>query len=49
MITLDPETAEMNPRVLQKVGRGHGGRAGIYGAVLAEGMVCRGDRIELLD
>jgi uncharacterized protein YcbX len=49
MITLDPETAEMNPRVLQKVGRGHSGKAGIYGAVLAEGMVCRGDRIELLD
>jgi uncharacterized protein YcbX len=49
MITLDPETAEMNPKVLEKVGRGHGGRAGVYGAVLVEGMVCRGDEIELLD
>lgn len=49
MITLDPETAEMNPKVLAKVGRGHGGRAGVYGAVLVEGMVCRGDEIELLD
>lgn len=49
MITLDPDTAEMNPKVLQKVGRGHGGLAGVYGAVLVEGMVCQGDEIELLD
>jgi MOSC domain-containing protein YiiM len=49
MITLDPDTAEMNPNVLRKVGRGHGGRAGVYGAVLVEGMVRRGDTIELLD
>lgn len=49
MITLDPDTAEMNPKVLQKVGRGHGGRAGIYGAVLAEGLVRLGDSIEVLD
>lgn len=49
MITLDPDTAEMNPKILQKVGRGHGGRAGVYGAILVEGMVCRGDEIELLD
>lgn len=49
MITLDPETAEMDPRVLKKVGRGHGGRAGVYGAVLAEGLVRRGDVIRLSD
>jgi len=49
MVTLDPDTAEMNPNVLQKVGRNHGGRAGVYGAVLVEGLVRRGDRIELLD
>ncbi len=49
MITLDPDTAEMNPKVLRKVGRGHGGRAGVYGAVLLVGMVHRGDTIELLD
>jgi hypothetical protein len=49
MITLDPDTAEMNPNVLRKVGRGHGGRAGVYGAVLIEGMVRRGDTIEVLD
>ena len=49
MITLDPDTAEMNPKVLRAVGRGHGGRAGVYGAVLVEGMVRRGDAVDLLD
>lgn len=49
MITIDPDTAAVDLRVLQKVGRGHGGRAGIYGAVLAEGMVSQGDTIEELD
>jgi len=49
MITLDPDTAEANPEVLRKVARGHEGKAGIYGAVLVEGMVRPGDAIELLD
>lgn len=49
MITLDPNTAEMNPKVLRAVGKGHGGKAGVYGAVLVEGMIRRGDTIELLD
>ena len=48
MITIDPETAETDLRVLQKVGRAHGGMAGVYGAVLAEGLVSRGDRVDLL-
>ena len=48
MITLDPETGEMDPKILQKVGRGHGGRAGVYAAVLSEGLVSRGDRIEVV-
>jgi uncharacterized protein len=49
MITLDPVTAEANPEVLRKVARGHEGKAGIYGAVLVEGLVRPGDAIELLD
>lgn len=49
MITLDPDTAEANPEVLRKVARGHEGKAGIYGAVLVEGMVRPGDAIEVLD
>jgi uncharacterized protein YcbX len=49
MITLDPDTAEANPEVLRKIARNHDGKAGVYGAVLVEGMVRRDDEIELLD
>ena len=48
MITLDPETAKINPRVLQHIGRDHEGHAGVYGAVLVEGVVCQGDPVELM-
>jgi uncharacterized protein len=48
MITLDPETAEANPAVIKHVSRAHGGYAGVYGAVLVEGVVKAGDGIELL-
>jgi MOSC domain-containing protein len=48
MITLDPETAEPSGAVLRKVSRAHDGMAGIYGAVLVEGTVHRGDDIELV-
>jgi uncharacterized protein YcbX len=49
MITLDPDTAEASPEILRKVVRAHDGKAGLYGAVLVEGTVRRGDAIELLD
>ncbi|MGA8145405.1 MAG: MOSC N-terminal beta barrel domain-containing protein [Candidatus Acidiferrales bacterium] len=39
MITLDPETAEPAPVVFEKVARDHSGCAGVYGAVLREGIV----------
>jgi uncharacterized protein len=48
MITLDPDTAEKTPEVLKKVAQAHDGFAGIYGAILAEGMIRRGDPVELL-
>ena len=48
MITLDPDTAEPRPEILRKVARDHDGKAGVYGAVLVEGMVRQGDEIELL-
>jgi len=48
MITLDPETAKPGPGLLRRVTRDHDGMAGIYGAVLVEGTVRRGDIIELL-
>jgi uncharacterized protein len=49
MITLDPDTAVPNPEVLRNVARGHKGTAGVYGAVLAEGMIRVGDAVEVLD
>ncbi len=49
MITLDPDTAEASPQVLRVVAQAHGGNAGVYGAVLVEGVVGRGAEIKLLD
>jgi uncharacterized protein len=49
MITLDPDTAVPNPEVLRNVARGHDGTAGVYGAVLAEGVIRAGDAVEVLD
>ncbi|HEV2805710.1 MAG TPA: MOSC domain-containing protein [Chthoniobacterales bacterium] len=49
MITLDPDTAEKTPAVLKAVAQAHEGMAGVYGAVLVEGMIRKGDPVELLD
>jgi hypothetical protein len=49
MITLDPDTSERTPAVLKKVAQAHEGTAGVYGAVIIEGMLHKGDPIELLD
>jgi uncharacterized protein len=49
MITLDPDTGEANPEVLRKVARAHEGKAGVYAAVLIEGVVRRGDVIEIIE
>ncbi len=49
IITLDPETGEKAPAVLRTVAQTHGGTTGIYGAVLVEGMVRKGDPVELLN
>src|SRR5256885_13667879 len=48
MITLDPDTSEKSPARLKAVAQAHEGMAGVYGAVLAEGMVRKGDPVELL-
>jgi uncharacterized protein YcbX len=48
MITLDPDTAEKTPAILKKIAQAHEGCAGVYGAVLAEGVVRKGDSVELL-
>lgn len=45
VITLDPDTAEAAPQVLETVARKHENCAGIYAAVLREGIVRRGDPV----
>jgi uncharacterized protein YcbX len=49
MITLDPDTADKTPAILKAVAQAHDGMAGVYGAVLAEGMIRKGDPVELLN
>jgi uncharacterized protein len=48
MITLDPDTGAMEPAVLRHVTKAHEGLAGVYAAVLVEGVVRKGDPIWLL-
>ena len=49
LITLDPDTGEQSPAILKKVAQAHEGTAGVYGAVIIEGMLHKGDSVELLD
>jgi len=48
IITLDSETAERSPIVLEKVAREHEGCAGVYAAVLREGIVRADDPVYLV-
>ncbi|MDT7780650.1 MAG: uncharacterized protein QOC99_3162 [Acidobacteriota bacterium] len=47
MISLDPDTSEHNPEILRQVAQAHGNYAGVYCAVLVEGLLKKGDPIEL--
>jgi len=49
VITLDPDTAEKTPAILKQVAQAHEGMAGVYGAVLVEGTIRKGDPVELVD
>jgi uncharacterized protein YcbX len=49
IMSLDPDTGEHNPEVFRKVAQAHGACAGIYCAVLVEGILTENDSIELLD
>jgi len=49
MISLDPDTGEHNPQILRTVARVHGNMAGVYCAVLVEGVIKKGDSVELVD
>jgi len=48
MIMLDPDTAEKSPAVLKAVAQEHEGMAGIYAAILVEGIIRKGDPVELI-
>ena len=49
MITLDPDTGEKTPAILKKLAQAHEGMAGVYGAVMVEGMLHKGDSVEILN
>jgi uncharacterized protein YcbX len=49
MISLDPDTGAHNPEVLRHVAQEHNNFAGVYCAVLVEGLVRKGDPIQLVD
>jgi MOSC domain-containing protein len=49
MITLDPDTGQKTPAILKKVAQAHEGMAGVYGAVMIEGVLHKGDSVEVID
>jgi uncharacterized protein YcbX len=48
-ISLDPETGEHNPQILKSVAQLHEANAGVYCAVLVEGVLKAGDSIGILE
>ena len=48
-ITIDPDTAESQPRLLKYIARKYSGFAGVYAAVLKEGTVKAGDTVQLFE
>jgi uncharacterized protein YcbX len=49
IMSLDPDTGEHNPEVLRKVVQAHSNFAGVYCAVLVEGILAKGNSIEVVD
>lgn len=49
VISLDPDTGEHDPKIFRQVAQAHGNFAGVYCAVLVEGILTASDSIELLD
>ncbi len=45
VITLDPDTAEAAPEIFEVVAKNHASCVGVYGVVLREGIVRRGDPV----
>ena len=40
---------EKEPAILKKVAQAHDGMAGVYGAVMVEGMLHKGDPVEVVE
>jgi hypothetical protein len=49
ILSLDPDTSAHSPEVLRSVARSHSACAGVYCAVLVEGIIAKGDTLTLLD
>jgi hypothetical protein len=49
LISLDPDTGEHDPEILRKVAQAHEAFAGVYCAVLVEGVLSIGDPVKVLD
>ena len=49
IMSLDPDTSEHNPAILRKLAEMHRACAGIYCAVLVEGVLSEGDMVEVID
>jgi uncharacterized protein YcbX len=49
MVTLDPDSADKAPVVLKTIAQSHNNQVGLYAAVLLEGLIRKGDPVELLD
>jgi len=49
MIGIDPDALDENPEILRYIAKSHDNTAGVYAAVLVEGLVRPGDEIVLLD
>lgn len=48
MITLDPDTGDANPELMRLLAKEHESKAGVYAAVVVEGIVWAGDPVTLL-
>jgi uncharacterized protein YcbX len=48
IVNLDPDTGESTPAIFKHVVRNHGGDTGVYAAVLVEGLIHKGDTVELV-
>lgn len=49
ILSLDPETGEHNPEIFRHVAQAHDACAGIYCAVLVEGVLAEGDAVAVID